>query len=180
MIKDKIVEEILGKIIENKVTVNKPKVIVLSGLQYSGKSFLAEALEDKNFAHFWATKVKNDYGLSNPIMLSIALEILRSAITKKYNVVIDFVNNKYEDRKKFQFLAESLKAEYNVIFLDISKSKRLKRREINLAKGDMPGRRLISLDQIEEFERSFERPVSDENVIVLSNNDDVALFINSL
>ena len=61
-----------------------------------------------------------------------------------------------------------------------SKSKRLKRREINLAKGDMPGRRLISLDQIEEFERSFERPVSDENVIVLSNNDDVALFINSL
>lgn len=164
----------------SKHSVKEPRVIVLTGLQYSGKSYLAAQIEERNFAHFWATKIKKEFAIENDDMIQVALEFVRLAITNGLNVVVDYVNHKKAVRLLFQELAKSLNANYSVVFIDIPKEERLRRREKNVIAGDQPGRRVISLEQMEEFENDFENPSADENVIVLRTNEDSRQFITHL
>lgn len=160
--------------------VDSPYVLVLTGLQYSGKSYLASQITTKGFVHFWATKIKKDYGTNNEEMLQIALRFTEIAITKGFNVIIDYVNQKKSMRQLFQAKALSFNARYSVIFLDTPAQERYKRREENVISGDQSGRRVISLEQMKQFEDAFEIPSDDENTIVLKTDEDSAHFIETL
>ena len=97
----------IGKKYSQRLTVDKqpvssPTLLVLVGLQYAGKSYLAEKIEEQNFLHFWATKLKKEFNVDNNQMNEIALMMLDELLPKGFNVVIDFVNHKRETRRKFQ------------------------------------------------------------------------------
>lgn len=175
----------IGKKYSQRLTVDKqpvssPTLLVLVGLQYAGKSYLAEKIEEQNFLHFWATKLKKEFNVDNNQMNEIALMMLDELLPKGFNVVIDFVNHKRETRRKFQEKAARYGANYSVVFMDTPRDERLRRREENKDKGDTPGRRLISLQQMQEFESAFEIPSADENVHILQNNTAIEKFLDSL
>ncbi len=171
---------VAADIVAGKSVVDKPVVFVLVGLQYSGKSFLAERIVGKNFAHFWATKVKADYGISNSGMFEVALAVVEDVAGRGFNVVVDYVNHKFVDRKRFQDLAARLGVGYRVVFIDTPKEVRLARRLENLGVGSMPGRRVIGLEQLQKFEGEFERPRVSEPCVVLCSEDDVDSFLRTL
>lgn len=175
-----IVNEVSSDIIAGKAPVDKPTVLVLVGLQYSGKSYLANHIAEKNYAHFWATNVKKKYGIKNPEMIKVAKQVIGTVANRDFNIVIDFVNHKYETRKQFQNEANALNLKYNVVYIDTPKEVRLERREQNVLQGDLPGRRVISLEQMTEFENNFETPSEDENLVVLRSEYDVNQFLKTL
>ncbi|MFZ2538223.1 MAG: AAA family ATPase [Oscillospiraceae bacterium] len=175
-----IADEVSKEIVFGKVISNNPTVIVLAGLQYSGKSYLANNITDKNYSHFWATNIKKKYGIKNPEMIEVAKLVISSVVSEGFNLVIDFVNHKYDIRKQFQDTANRLDVGYKVVFIDTPKEVRLERREKNVLVGDQPGRRVISLDQMNEFENEFEIPNENENVIILRSQDDIDLFLETL
>lgn len=175
-----IANEVSTAIVANKAPTNAPTILVLVGLQYSGKSYLANLIQERNYTHFWATNIKKKYEIKNPEMIEIAKLVTESVTKQGFNIIIDFVNHKYETRKQFQEFARVLDANYRVVYLDTPKEIRLKRREENVVQGDQPGRRIISLEQMEEFEKDFEPPRYDENVTVLQSQNDIGLFIKSL
>jgi len=175
-----IATKVSSEIIIGKQNVEKPKILVLMGLQYAGKSFLAEKIVDKNYAHFWATKIKKAYGIANPEMIEVGLNVIEQVSLTGYNVVIDFVNHKYATRKQFQDKAQELNVEYHVIFIDTPKDERLRRRELNVQEGDKPGRRVIGLEQLQQFEDEFELPQENEPTIVLKTQSDIDELLASL
>lgn len=168
------------EIVTHKKPVQSPEVLVLMGLQYSGKSYLAEKLEEHNYVHFWATKIKKRFEIANPEMLEIALKVLDEVVTNKYNLVIDFTNHKRQIRERFQNATTDLHTQYRVVFLDIPREERLRRRQENAAKGDIPGRRVISLEQMKEFEEALEMPSDNENALHLISQADIDVFLGSL
>jgi predicted kinase len=91
----KIASEVSEEMLANSQSVSKPAVIVLVGLQYSGKSYLAERIVSRNYAYFWATNIKQQYGIANSQMIQVAIEVIGIVLNKKRNVIIDFVNHKY-------------------------------------------------------------------------------------
>lgn len=113
-------------------------------------------------------------------MLDIALLVMNDVVSRKYNIVIDFVNHKADVRKRFQQAAKLQNISYNVVFLDTPKEERLRRREGNVVEGDVPGRRIISLLQMDEFEREFEVPSDQEHVIRLTHQSDIDKFLSSV
>jgi predicted kinase len=176
----KIASEVSEDMLSHSQPVGNPVVIVLVGLQYAGKSYLAERIVSRNYAHFWATNIKKQYSIANQEMIKVANEVLKVVIAEHRNVIIDFVNHKYSIRKQFQDIVQSLGVNYKVVFLDTPKEKRLSRREENVKIGDMPGRRIISLEQMEQFENEFEIPMNDENLVTLKTQDDIERFIENL
>jgi len=177
---NEIAGEVSTAIIAGKVPTNSPSVLVLVGLQYSGKSYLASLIGKNNYAHFWATSIKKRYKIKNPDMIEVAKLVIGSVTRQNFNIVIDFVNHKYETRKQFQELADLLGVKYKVVYIDTPKEVRLKRRDENMLMGDQPGRRVISLEQMEDFERDFELPREDENVTVLQSQEDIDQFLKSI
>ena len=175
-----IAQKVANEIILEKHTVQKPRIFVLMGLQYAGKSYLAEKIVEKNYTHFWATKIKKTYGIANPEMIEVGLEVIERVSSIGYNLVIDFVNHKYAMRRQFQDEAQRLAVSYQVIFIDTSRQERLQRREINIQEGDKSGRRVISLEQIQEFEREFELPQDTEPTITLRTQFDILKFLETL
>ncbi len=175
-----IAEVITAEIISSKNAVSRPQVLALVGLQYAGKSYLAERIVNKNYAHFWATKIKKEYGLKNPEMLQVATDVIAIVASKRINVVIDFVNHKYEMRQKLQEAASRPDVDYKVVFLDTPKSVRLERREENLRNGETDGRRIITMEQMEEFEHDFEPPLQTEHVVRIVSQQDIEDFIMTL
>jgi predicted kinase len=176
----KIASEVSEDMLSHSQPVGNPVVIVLVGLQYAGKSYLAERIVSRNYAHFWATNIKKKYGIANNEMIQVAVEVLGIVLAERRNIIIDFVNHKFDMRKQFQAVAKELGADYKVIFLDTPKEERLRRREENVKIGDMPGRRIISLEQMEQFENEFEIPMNDENLVTLKTQDDIERFIENL
>lgn len=172
-----IADQILHEITVGKQKVEQPHVIILMGLQYSGKSYVANQLSERNYAYFWATKIKQHYGIDNSHMLELANEVLQNAIEEGFNIVIDYVNQKYDIRHAFQETAASLNTKYTVVFLDTPKDVRMQRRAANILTGDMPGRRVISMDQITEFEEEFEHPRDNEPTVTLISDNDIAYFL---
>lgn len=176
----RVAASVFADAVRGKSTVVVPSVFVLMGLQYSGKSYLAERIAGRNFVHFWATKVKADYGLSNEDMVVVALEFVELAVVAGFNVVVDYVNHRFAIRELFQGRAALLGVGYRVVFVDTPREVRLARREVNLRSGDLPGRRVISLEQLGEFEEAFEFPQPGEPVVVLRSGGDVGVFLGSL
>lgn len=176
----KIAQEVAREIIIKKTIVQKPTVFVLMGLQYAGKSYLAEKIVEKNYTHFWATKIKKTYGITNPEMIEIGLEVIERVSSAGYNLVIDFVNHKYSMRKQFQYKSHELGLGYQVIFINTSKQERLRRRELNIQEGDKPGRRVISLEQMQAFENEFEPPQNTEPTITFRTQSDIDEFLRTL
>lgn len=168
------------EITNGKTQVNRPHILILMGLQYSGKSWLAEKISDNNYAHFWATNIKKQYNIKNPDMIDLATLLIEKTINAKFNIVIDYVNHTYAIRKRFEEIAIRLGIDYEVVYLDISKDIRLIRRNDNLLQGDKKGRRLISLEQMQQFENEFEEPNTNEHAIVLKNTNDIEKFIYNL
>lgn len=175
-----IASKVSSEIIAGKAIASNPKIFVLMGLQYAGKSYLAEKITEKNYCHFWATKIKKTYGLANPEMIEVGLGVITNISSIGYNVVIDFVNHKYAIRKQFQEKAEELGIEYRVVFIDTPKQERLRRWEVNMQEGDKPGRRVITLEQMQQFESEFELPQSTELAIVLQTQADIDEFLESI
>lgn len=175
-----IATKVSTEIIAEKQSVEKPKILVLMGLQYAGKSYLAEKIVEKNYSHFWATKIKKTYGIANPEMIEIGLEVIEQVSSAGYNLVIDFVNHKYAMRKQFQYRAQELGVDYQVIFIDTPKEERLLRRERSIQEGDMPGRRVISLEQMQQFEDEFELPLNTEPATIMKTQSDIDVFLASL
>ena len=176
----KIASEVSQVMIANTCAIDKPTVFVLVGLQYAGKSYLAERIKQQNFAHFWATNIKKQYGIANDAMIEVAVEVIHMLLAEQRNIIIDFVNHKHATRKKFQDIVERLGATYKVVYIDTPKEERLRRREENVKNGDLPGRRVISLEQMQQFENDFEVPTPDENLVILKNQNDIEKFIDSL
>ena len=176
----KITSEISEAMINDSHAVAKPTVLILVGLQYAGKSYLAERIKEHNFAHFWATNIKKQYGIANDVMIEVAVEVVRVVLAEQRNIIIDFVNHKHATRKKFQDTVEQLGATYKVVYIDTPKEERLRRREENAKSGDLPGRRVISLEQMQQFEDDFEVPTSEENLVILKCQNDVENFVSSL
>ena len=162
-----IATEVSEKTIVSKQKVNKSTVLVLMGLQYIAKSYLTQQITKKNYAHFWATKIKKTYGVTNSEIVTVGLEEIEQVTSAGYNLVIDFVNHEYATRKQFQEIAYALIIDYQLVFIDTPKHERLQRREINMKTGDESGRRVISLEQMQEFENDFELPHDTEPTIIL-------------
>lgn len=177
---DQIASEVSKEITSSKVTVGSPNVLVLVGLQYSGKSHLANLISDKNYAHFWATMIKKKYGIKNPEMIEVAKLVIESVTKLGFNIVIDFVNHKYDIRKQFQDEANRLYVGYGVVYIDTPKEMRLERHRQNVLAGDQPGRRVVSQEQMEEFKNEFEIPKGDEKVTIIQSQNDINLFLHSL
>jgi predicted kinase len=175
-----IADQVSNDILVGTIKTSNPTALVLMGLQYAGKSFLAERIAQQNYAHFWATKVKGSFGIANPEMVEVALEVMERVLGGGHNLIIDFVNHKHEIRKQFQNKAQQLECEYRVVFIDTPKQERLRRREENLSVGNQPGRRVITLEQMEEFEANFEYPAPDELCVALKNHRDIESFTASL
>jgi predicted kinase len=180
MLLSSIAGKISKQIIAGKLKTTHPKVLVLMGLEYSGKSYLADHIASHNYAHFWATKIKKDYDIVNEQMLDIAKKVLALTVSAGFNVVLDYTNHKRAIRGDFQKIAEQLGADYLLVFLDTPKSERLRRRALNVQKGDMPGRRVISLEDMKKLEHEFEVPQADEPSLSLKDSIAVESFIKSL
>jgi len=177
---EKIVDQVCGEITLNKSKVDNPTVIALVGLQYSGKSTIANMISQHNYAHYWATKIKKEYNIANEQMLEIAGLVVRKLVSDGYNVVIDYVNHKFAMRQSLRDIVSESSAHYKLVYLDIKKEERHRRREVNIAEGETAGRRIISLEQMQEFEDNFDIPSLNENPIVLKTQEDINSFIASL
>lgn len=163
--------EVAAHIMTGTHRVDRPQILVLMGLQYAGKSYLSERIAACNYAHFWATKVKQQYGIPNSVMHGVALYVTETLAAAGRNLVIDYVNPRYDDRRVLQEKAAEMGAGYRTVFLDTPKAERMRRRDATLTLGNIPGRRVISLEQLAEFERTFEPPQPGEPALVLGPHD---------
>ena len=174
-----IAREIADSIADHCAPVRNPRVLVLVGLQYAGKSFLAERIAADNIAHIWATKIKQKYGLSNDEMTAVAVLLIERLAGGGINVMLDGVNHKRQVREAFRRASDGCGARYQTIYLDIPRSERLRRRDLNIENGELPGRRIISLEQMDLFEAEFEPPDLRENALHLRSSEDVRLLLES-
>lgn len=172
--------EVSTNIVVKKQKVDKPTAVILTGLQYAGKSYLSRQIAKKNYAHFWATKIKVAYGIQNPEMISIVLDTLKRVTRDGFNIVIDFSNDEYETRKLFRSKASSLDINLVLVFLDTPKAVRLERQALNIQTGSLPGRRLLSLQQMQQLEDEYDMPRKDENMVILRDSEDIERFIKKL
>lgn len=175
-----IVAEVTRKMVLGKSPVANPTTMLLTGLEYSGKSYVAERVTAQNYTHFWATKIKKQYGINNDTMLVIAREVVSLLATDGYNVIVDYNNHTRSIRQNFQSIAKELGVRYLVVYLDTPREERLRRREENARQGDLPGRRVISLEDIHILEREFEAPGPDEHPLVLGTTTQVKKFLGDL
>ena len=177
---ESIANKVSREMIEEKTPIDNPVVIALVGLQYSGKSTLATQIANHNFAHFWATKIKKDYSLANEEMITVSGFVIKRLIEEGFSVVMDYVNQAKIMRESLHKIARDSGAGYELVYLDIPKEERLRRRSLNEEEGETPGRRLISLDQMQSFEDNFETPEAYENPIILRDQNDIDNFLKSL
>lgn len=167
----------------------KPKLIVLSGLPFSGKSTLAKELSEAlyikilSYDHDVYAKHKDRVpsGTSPAkeyeIIQGIARDHLRSLLTKGESIIYDDLNLEKSDRQPLLELARQCNAKPYIIFVDTPLSVIEERRKANLQK---PSRGHISEEKMQLNISLLQRPSPDENAIYFKTGDSVQDLLRML
>lgn len=169
-----LAKDIFNNLVLKKSPVNNNILVILVGMPYSGKSTFAEKLSNRNFVHFWATKIKKQYKMNDEQFLRVSEEIIEDLLSQNYNVVFDYLNHKSQQRKNIYLIAEKINKKYFILYLDIPKNIILERQSKAI---ENIGRTNISTEIINEIESEFEIPVG-KNVFLIKEDNDFNIFLN--
>jgi predicted kinase len=136
---------------------NKPILLVLVGLPYSGKSTFAQKLSKNGFVHVWATKIKKQKNWNDAQMISYIKKLISQELNKGKNVIFDFISHKDAIRKQLKAEAKKVNAKYQVIYFDIP-LKTIYGRQAR-QKIEQAGRSKISRSIIRQIATEMEAPV---------------------
>lgn len=173
-------ELLVKELIIGKKKTTHPKLLILVGLPYSGKSTFAEKLSKYNYIHFWATKIKKELQLTDEKMLNLAERTCETLLSEGYSVIFDFLNHKKSTRERFILLAKRLNVSYIVLFFNPNDAIILERIEKNLKSGGHEGRSIISQPIVEEIRSEFQYPTRDENTVEINDNSNIDEYIQKL
>lgn len=167
----------------------KPKLIVLSGLPFSGKSTLAKKLSKTlgmrivSYDHDIYAKHKDEVppdtspAKEYEIVQDIAREHLRSLLTKGESTIYDDLNLEKSDRQPLLELARQCNAKPYIIFVDTPLSVIEERRKANLQK---PSRGHISEEKMQLNISLLQKPSPDGNAIYFRPGDSIGDLLKML
>jgi predicted kinase len=124
----------------------RPKLLILSGLPFSGKSTIANKLRDAleirvvSYDHDIYAVHKDDVPIGTSsakeydMIQAIAREYLHSLLTKGESIIYDDLNLEKKDRQLLLELARQCSAEAYIIFVDTPLSVIEERRKANMQK----------------------------------------------
>ncbi|HEU5187318.1 MAG TPA: ATP-binding protein [Candidatus Saccharimonadales bacterium] len=160
----------------------KPKLIILSGLPFSGKSTIAKKLGDSlgikvvSYDHDIYAKHKDEVppGTSPAkeyeIIQAIAREYLRSLLTEDESIIYDDLNLEKTDRQLLLELAGQCNAKAHIIFVDTPLPIIEERRQANMK---LPNRDHIGEEKMQLNISLLQKPSKDENAIYFKPGDSV-------
>jgi predicted kinase len=172
--------------------MNKPKLFILCGEAFSGKSTLAKEISKRYEAkivgrdeiYFAVEKLlaleetpdEDDIDLWNQL-LPLAIQGTKNQLLLGNSVVFDDNCLKLEQRDKLRSLAEELSIDNVLIFLDIPKEILRMRKEANKISKE---RHDVPSAWLDEDSESFERPTENENPIVYKEGTQLEDILNML
>lgn len=167
----------------------QPKLIILSGLPFSGKSTLANKLHDAlgmrvvSYDHDIYAKHKDEVprGTSAAkeydIVQAIAREHLRSLLIKGESIIYDDLNLEKMDRQLLLGLASQCNAKAHIIFVDTPLSVIEERRKANM---QLPNRDHIGEEKMRLNISLLQPPGKDEGAIYFKPGDSLKEILKAL
>lgn len=157
---------------------------IMSGLPYSGKTYLAKKISEKTnvtliaYDAIWEEMNKKlDTWLSWDQVTKIAHQRINEALSQEKSVVYDNLGDTRWYRDELKELAEKNNADAQIIFLDIPQSVRLARYEENHLN---PSRHHVSKKRFNRSSDEYESPVRDENPIIIRSESEYENLLTSL
>jgi predicted kinase len=162
-----------------------PKLYILCGVGFSGKSTLAKKIADHTGAvlisqdalYFEKEKELNlnlDSDEQWRMLLDMCLDRIRTSLKEGKSVVFDTTNTRYEHRDEVRKVALEVGVESIVIFLDTPIEVQKERQEKNKQTKE---RHDVKQEYLDEAIAELEVPTAEENVRVFSQ---IWMSLNSL
>lgn len=176
---------------QNKTMNNttRSRLIILSGLPFSGKSTLAKKLSETlgikivSYDHDIYAKHKDEVppGTSPAkeyeIIQTIAREYLCSLLTKGESIIYDDLNLEKSDRQLLVELARHCNAQSYIIFVDTLLSVIEERRQANTKS---PNRGHISEEKMQLNISLLQKPGPDEDAIYVKSGERLGELLNAI
>lgn len=160
-------------------------LFIMSGLPFSGKTTMSktisQALDIKriSFDEIWS-KTKNipgDNDIEKWKYISKKCEDLVTAqLQNNQSVIYDNLGDRLNNRDKMRQLAQNNKADFKLIYINISKEESVKRRLENITKKDHHS---VSDKDFNNALNSFETPTAIENPIIFTSDQNIEEWIQT-
>lgn len=162
-----------------------PKVIILMGLPGSGKSYVADYLNNKygftilSGENISNTLFKNDQNTDYTLVYKTLRQLAKKLLKENYSIVIDGTNLKYSFRKQiYDEVCQNTKP--ILIYLLVDDKTALER--INKRGEDRSDKKKIksycSQETFNKFKEQIETPKSEENYYQIESNTNLFLKID--
>lgn len=158
-----------------------PTLYILCGLPFSGKSMLGKEMSIQtgysliSYDDVWQSLSHFDKNITYQSVLDDCKKQITDLLYAGFSVIYDSTNPKTEHRLEFKNLAKSLRAKYQIIYLEYSLDEIKRRREKSLVDKT---HHVVSDENFDNAVLHMEAPLEDS--IVLRNEQDVKGFLNSL
>lgn len=166
-----------------------PELIILCGLQFSGKTYIAEKIRQRSgaviisFDEIYTGLVENfeKNGVSMPDrwdrVKRIAIERMKENLEQGNSVIWDSINPRREYRDELKNLAYQMGLKSTIIFVKTPMTTIKQRLEENK---ERQLRHSINTEDLERTVREMEEPTESEQAIIITPEEDLNSLLDNL